>query len=69
MPGRIAAGRLASSVTLAGPLADEYRVVLVVNAESEEAVQERFRHYPWMGSHLVIASVEPWTILLDGRRP
>jgi hypothetical protein len=56
-------------VMLGGPLADEYRVVLVVNAESEQAVRKRFRHDPWMGSHLVIASVEPWTVLLDARQP
>src|SRR6266496_1351195 len=56
-------------VALGGPLADEQRVVLVVNAESEQAVRERFKQDPWMGSHLSIAGVERWTILLDARRP
>jgi hypothetical protein len=56
-------------VMLGGPLADEYRVVLVVNAESEQAVRERFQHDPWMGSHLSIAGIERWTILLDGSQP
>jgi hypothetical protein len=23
---------------------------------------------PWSGTHLVVASIEPWTIRLDGRR-
>jgi uncharacterized protein YciI len=52
-----------------GPLADEHRVVLVVNAESEQAVREWFQQDPWMGSHLSIACIERWTILLDARRP
>ena len=56
-------------VALGGPLADEHRVVLVVNAESEQAVRERFQQDPWMSSHLSIASIERWTILLDARRP
>jgi uncharacterized protein YciI len=56
-------------VVLGGPLADERRVVLVVDAESEPAVRERFQQDPWMGSHLSIAGIERWTILLDARRP
>src|SRR3954447_25812734 len=56
-------------VALGGPLPDEHRVVLVVNAESEQAVRERFQQDPWMGSHLSIAGIERWTILLDARRP
>lgn len=56
-------------VVLGGPLADEYRVVLVVNAESEQAVYERFQQDPWLGSHLSIAGIDRWTILLDARRP
>jgi uncharacterized protein YciI len=56
-------------VVLGGPLADEHRVVLVVNTESEQAVRERLQQDPWMGSHLSIAGIEGWTILLDARRP
>ena len=56
-------------VALGGPLADGHRVVLVVNAESEQAVREWFQQDPWMGSHLSIAGIERWTILLDARRP
>jgi hypothetical protein len=44
-------------------------VVLVVNAESEQAVRERYHHDPWMGSHLSIAGIQQWTILLEARRP
>ena len=56
-------------VALGGPLADEHRVVLVVNAESEQAVRQRLQHDPWMGSHLSIGGIDRWTILLDAHRP
>ena len=54
-------------VVLGGPLADEHRVVLVVEAASEEEVRETLRRDPWSGSHLVVDSVDGWTIRLDGR--
>jgi hypothetical protein len=56
-------------VVLGGPLADEERVVLVVEAESEEEVWPTLARDPWHGSHLVLASVDRWTIRLDGRNP
>ena len=56
-------------VEMGGPLADEHQVALVVNARSERDVRERFQHDPWTGSHLSIASIQQWTILLDARRP
>lgn len=55
-------------VLLGGPLADEHRVILVVEAETEHDVQATLDHDPWSGSHLVVASVDRWTIRLDGRR-
>ena len=55
-------------VVLAGPLADDHRVVEVVEADSEQAVRDRLALDPWSHSHLQIQSVEPWTIRLDGRR-
>jgi uncharacterized protein YciI len=55
-------------IVLGGPLADEYRNVHVVDAESEEAVRETLMRDPWYESHLEIASIEPWTIRLDGRQ-
>jgi hypothetical protein len=55
-------------VVLGGPLADEHRVVLVVEADSEEAVRTTLADDPWSGSHLEVASVDRWTIRLDGRR-
>jgi hypothetical protein len=54
-------------VLLGGPLADEERVVLAVEAESEEAVRERLARDPWSESHLVVDSIDGWTIRLDGR--
>jgi hypothetical protein len=54
-------------VVLGGPLADEHRVVLAVEAESEAAVRETLMRDPWDGTHLVIDSVDGWTIRLDGR--
>ena len=55
-------------VVLGGPLADERRVVLAVEAESEDAVRATLAGDPWTGTHLRTESVEPWTIRLDGRR-
>jgi len=55
-------------VLLGGPLADEQRVVLAVDAGSEAEVRELLAADPWSGSHLVIDAIEPWTIRLDGRR-
>jgi uncharacterized protein YciI len=55
-------------VVLGGPLADEHRVVLVISAESEDAVRATLARDPWDQTHLVIDSVDGWTIRLDGRR-
>jgi uncharacterized protein YciI len=52
---------------LGGPLADEVRVVHVVEAESAEAIRARLADDPWSDSHLRIDAIEPWTIRLDGR--
>jgi uncharacterized protein YciI len=54
-------------MVLGGPLADEHRVVHVVEAESEEAVRDTFARDPWSGTHLEVDAIEPWTIRLDGR--
>lgn len=54
-------------IVLGGPLADEVRVAHVVEAKSEEAVRATLAGDPWSGSHLTVASVDPWTLRLDGR--
>jgi hypothetical protein len=53
-------------VVLGGPLADEVRVVLVVESESEADVRERLARDPWTDTHLRIESIDRWTIRLDG---
>lgn len=54
-------------IVLGGPLADEHRVVHVIEAESEDAIRSTLARDPWSGTHLEIAAIDPWTILLDGR--
>jgi uncharacterized protein YciI len=54
-------------VVLGGPLADEHRVVLVVEAESEDAIHSTLAADPWTDTHLRTESVERWTLRLDGR--
>lgn len=55
-------------VILGGPLADEHRVVLVVQAESPEEVRATLARDPWSEELLRIDAVDRWTIRLDGRR-
>ena len=55
-------------VLLGGPLADEERVVLAVEADSEDAVRATLARDPWSETHLRVDTIEPWTIRLDGRR-
>jgi hypothetical protein len=58
----------AGFIVLGGPLADEKRVVHAVEAGSEEEIRAELARDPWSGTHLVVDSIEPWTIRLDGRR-
>lgn len=58
----------AGFIVLGGPLSDEHRVVHVVEAESEAEIRSTLARDPWSGTHLEIASIDPWTIRLDGRR-
>lgn len=55
-------------VVLGGPLADEQRVVLAIEADTADSVRQTLAADPWSGSHLVIDTIEPWTIRLDSRR-
>ena len=54
-------------IVLGGPLGDEHRVILAIEAASEDEVRSTLARDPWHGSHLVVESVDPWTIRLDGR--
>ena len=55
-------------IVLGGPLADEHRVVHVVEAKSEDAVRATLAHDPWSETHLRVDTIDPWTIRLDARR-
>jgi uncharacterized protein YciI len=56
-------------VVLGGPIGDGERVLLVVEAADEEEVRARFAADPWLPTGILeIATIEPWTIWLDGRR-
>jgi uncharacterized protein YciI len=56
-------------IVLGGPLAGEREILHAVWAPSEEAVRERLAQDNWhQNGMLTITSVQPWTILLDGRQ-
>lgn len=64
MDGLVSAG----FILLGGPLGDGKRVLHAIEAEDEADVRERFSADPWHANGLLsIASVDPWTIRLDGR--
>jgi uncharacterized protein YciI len=54
-------------IVLGGPVSDDGRVVHAVEAESDDAVRATWARDPWSETHLVVDSIEPWTIRLDGR--
>ncbi len=56
-------------ILLGGPLDGEERILLVLNAESEQAIEARFAVDPWIATGVRrIAKVERWEILLDARK-
>jgi uncharacterized protein YciI len=58
----------AGFLVLGGPLADEHRVAHAVEAASEDAIRATLARDPWSETHLRVATIDPWTIRLDGRR-
>ena len=52
-------------IVLGGPVSDDGRVVHAVEAESEDAVRATWARDPWSETHLVVDSIEPWTIRLQ----
>lgn len=55
-------------IVLGGPLAGDREILHAISASSEQEVRERLAHDNWSrNGMLTIASIEPWTILLDGR--
>ena len=59
----------AESIVLGGPIGGGPRVMLAVEAASVDDVLALLARDPWSDSHLVLDSIEPWTIRLDGRSP
>ena len=55
-------------VVLGGPLADEERVVLIIDAESDDEVRSVLSDDPWSGTHLEVDTIDRWAIRLDGRK-
>jgi uncharacterized protein YciI len=55
-------------VLLGGPLEGDRETLLVVSAHSKEEIERRLAEDPWYANGmLTTASLERWTILLDGR--
>jgi hypothetical protein len=54
-------------VILGGPLSNDHRVVLAIEADSEGTIRETLARDPWSETHLVIESIDAWIIRLDGR--
>ena len=57
----------AGFIVLGGPITG-HRAAHVVEAESEEAIRATFARDPWSETHLVVDTIDPWAIRLDGRR-
>jgi uncharacterized protein YciI len=54
-------------VVLGGPLGDGANVLLIVDAETDEAVHRRLAADPWTAMQLLsVSSIEPWEVLLGG---
>jgi uncharacterized protein YciI len=56
-------------IVLGGPLVGEREILHAICAPSEDAVRERLAQDNWHeNGMLTITSIEPWTVLLDGRQ-
>jgi hypothetical protein len=52
-------------IRLGGPLGERAgRTLLVVEAAGAREIEERLAEDPWSDEFLVVASIEPWTVLL-----
>jgi hypothetical protein len=55
-------------VVLGGPVSGEREILHAISAPSAQTVRERLGQDHWaQNGMLTIQSIEPWTILLDGR--
>jgi uncharacterized protein YciI len=56
-------------VVLGGPLDDGEKVLLIINAQSRQAIEARLAEDPWVPRGVRrIVQVERWEILLDARQ-
>jgi uncharacterized protein YciI len=56
-------------IVLGGPLSGDREILHAISAASEDEVRQRLAEDNWhQNSMLTIKSIEPWTVLLDGRR-
>ena len=56
-------------IILGGPLDDEEKVLLIINAPSRQAIEGRLAGDPWSSMGIRrIAKIERWEILLDARQ-
>jgi uncharacterized protein YciI len=56
-------------ILLGGPLEGERDTLHIIEAESEDAIRRRLAEDPWaQNGMLTPASIERWTIVLDGLR-
>jgi uncharacterized protein len=55
-------------IVLGGPVGGDREILHAISADSEQAVRERLAEDNWArNGMLTIKSIEPWTVLLDGR--
>jgi len=55
----------AGFIVLGGPVADEERVVHAIEADSEDVIRATLARHPWSGTHLVVETIDAWTIRLQ----
>jgi uncharacterized protein YciI len=56
-------------IVLGGPIAGDRAVMFAIEAESEQAVQDRLAADNWTANGMLrTVSVEAWEVLLDGRK-
>jgi hypothetical protein len=52
---------------MGGPLADNHRVVIVVNADTEDQIRSTLVRDPWSEADVRVGRIEEWSIKFDGR--
>lgn len=55
-------------IVLGGPIADDREILHAIDASSEQEIRDRLAEDNWARNGMLrILSIEPWTVLLDGR--